>query len=169
MIMHRRSFLAASIGVLPAVLAACRADAGGLSAAGAPTDRFEVTKTDAEWRKILTPDQYEVLRRQATERPGTSPLNAEHRAGTFHCAGCALALYASSAKFESGTGWPSFTAPLPDAVRTSVDRSLFGERTEVHCRRCGGHLGHVFDDGPAPTGKRYCMNGAAMTFTPQGA
>lgn len=168
--MHRRSFLAVSIGALPALLGACRGGDGAVAAAGIPgTDAFEVTKSDAEWRKILTPDQYQVLRKQDTERPGTSPLNAEHRPGTFHCAGCDLPLYASSAKFESGTGWPSFTAPLPNAVRTSVDRSIFGERTEVHCRRCGGHLGHVFDDGPPPAGKRYCMNGAAMTFKPQGA
>ena len=168
--MHRRSFLAVSLGAFPAVLAACRGGGGAVSAVGmAGANSFEVTKSDAEWRKILTPDQYQVLRRQDTERPGTSPLNAEHRPGTFHCAGCDLDLYASSAKFESGTGWPSFTAPLPNAVRTSVDRGLFGERTEVHCRRCGGHLGHVFDDGPAPTGKRYCMNGAAMTFKPRGA
>ncbi len=164
--MNRRSFLAVSFGALPVVLAACRGGGRAVSAAGrAGADSFEVTKPDAEWRKILTPDQYQVLRRQNTERPGTSPLNAEHRPGTFHCAGCDLALYASSAKFESGTGWPSFTAPLPNAVRTSVDRSLFGERTEVHCRRCGGHLGHVFDDGPKPTGKRFCMNGVAMKFS----
>src|SRR4051812_21435923 len=119
--MSRRSFLALSLGSLPVVIAACR---GGdaVSAAAVPSgESFEVTKSQAEWRKILTPDQYEVLRRQATERPGSSSLNAEHRAGTFHCAGCDLALYDSSAKFESGTGWPSFTAPLPDAVRTSVD------------------------------------------------
>ncbi len=167
--MQRRSFLAASLGFIPVVLAGCRAGEEAVAAAGGDKTAFEVTKTDAEWRRILKPDQYEVLRRQATERPGTSPLNGEHRKGTFHCAGCDLALYSSAAKFESGTGWPSFTAPLPDAIRTSVDRSLFGERTEVHCRRCGGHLGHVFDDGPPPTGKRYCMNGAAMTFTLQGA
>ncbi len=128
--------------------------------------RFEIEKSDAEWRKILTPSQYAVLRRHNTERPWTSPLNDEHRRGIFACAGCALPLYASETKFDSGTGWPSFTAPLPDAVDTSEDTSFFMVRTEVHCRRCGGHLGHVFDDGPPPTGQRHCMNGAALTFIP---
>ncbi|MCA1586213.1 MAG: peptide-methionine (R)-S-oxide reductase MsrB [Acidobacteria bacterium] len=132
----------------------------------APGDRFEVTKSEAEWRKILTPDQFSILRKHNTERAGSSPLNDEHRPGTFACAGCDLPLYSSSTKFESGTGWPSFTAPLDNAIGTSEDRSFFAVRTEVHCRRCGGHLGHVFDDGPPPTGKRYCMNGAAMVFKP---
>ena len=127
---------------------------------------FEVTKTDAEWRKLLSPAQYRVLRQEDTERAFTSPLNDEHRDGTFHCAGCDLALYSSAAKYESGTGWPSFWKPLPDAVATKADWGLLGRRTEVHCRRCGGHLGHVFDDGPKPTGKRYCMNGVAMVFRP---
>lgn len=128
---------------------------------------FEVTKSEAEWRKILTPPQFKVLREHDTERPGSSPLNNEHRAGTYGCAGCDLPVYSSTTKFESGTGWPSFTAPLENAIGTRADRSLFAVRTEVHCRRCGGHLGHVFDDGPPPTGKRYCMNGVAMTFKPQ--
>lgn len=168
--MHRRTFLAAALAAVPAALAGCTVGADEPPAGGGTaTTPFEVTKTDAEWRKTLTPDQYRVLRKHDTERPGSSPLNDEHRAGSYHCAGCDLALYSSRAKFESGTGWPSFTAPLPSAIGTAVDRSLFGERTEVHCRRCGGHLGHVFDDGPAPTGKRYCMNGAAMIFKAQGA
>ena len=122
--------------------------------------------TDAEWKKRLAATQYAVLREAATERPYTSPLNKEHRAGTFACAGCALPLYSSKAKYDSGTGWPSFWAPLPGAIATSVDHELGDPRTEVHCRRCGGHLGHVFDDGPKPTGKRYCMNGAALRFSP---
>ncbi len=127
---------------------------------------FEVMHTDAEWRKLLTPAQYEILRDQGTEAPFSSPLLNEHRAGTFNCAGCALPLYSSKTKFDSGTGWPSFCAPLPHAVLTSDDSSFGMDRTEVHCRRCGGHLGHVFPDGPPPTGLRYCMDGAALTFTP---
>jgi peptide-methionine (R)-S-oxide reductase len=127
---------------------------------------FPVTKTDAEWRAQLTKEQYEVLRKHGTERAGTSPLNAEKRKGTFLCAGCQAELFSSDTKFESGTGWPSFYAPLPNAVGTSTDKSYFMTRTEVHCARCGGHLGHVFDDGPKPTGLRYCMNGVAMTFRP---
>jgi len=126
--------------------------------------RFEVEKTDAEWKALLSPAAYQVLRHEDTERPGTSPLLKEHRKGTFLCAGCALPLFSSETKFESGTGWPSFYAPLPNAVETSEDRSLLMVRTEVHCRRCGGHLGHVFDDGPPPTGLRYCMNGVALAF-----
>ena len=127
---------------------------------------FEVEKTAAEWRRLLTPAQFAVLREQDTEPPFSSPLNDEHRGGVFACAGCALPLYDAAAKFDSGTGWPSFFQPLPNAVATAADRSWLGERTEVHCRRCGGHLGHVFDDGPPPTGLRYCMNGVALTFTP---
>ncbi len=133
------------------------------------TTAYPVDLSDAEWRERLTPEQYRVLRRHGTERAGTSPLDREKRAGTFHCAGCEAALFAAAAKFDSRTGWPSFTAPLPGAVGTRSDRSLFMVRTEVHCARCGGHLGHVFPDGPAPTGQRYCMNGVAMTFRPDGA
>ncbi len=132
----------------------------------APPTHYEVTLPDAEWRKRLSPAAYDVLRHQGTERPFTSPLNNEHRAGTFACAGCALPLFSSKTKFDSGTGWPSFWQPLPNAIGTTSDSSFGMERTEVHCRRCGGHLGHVFNDGPRPTGLRYCMNGVAMTFRP---
>jgi len=130
---------------------------------------FEVVKSDDEWRRLLSKEQYAVLRRHGTERAGTSPLDKEYRRGTFLCAACDLPLFTSDTKFDSGTGWPSFWDPIAGAVRTSEDRSfLFIVRTEVHCRRCGGHLGHVFDDGPQPTGQRYCMNGVAMKFTPAG-
>lgn len=136
--------------------------------AGAVTgpETFEVQKTDAEWRRLLTPAQYQVLRHEGTEPPGSSPLEHEKRKGTFACAGCDLPVFSSETKFDSGTGWPSFYQPLPDAVRTTEDHSYFMLRTEVHCRRCGGHLGHVFDDGPPPTGLRYCMNGVALKFIP---
>ena len=135
----------------------------------ASASAFPIQKTDAEWRAALTGQQYRILRSGATERPGSSPLEAEAGRGTFHCAGCGQPLFSSATKFDSGTGWPSFFAPLDDAVATSVDRSWFMVRTEVHCSRCGGHLGHVFDDGPRPTGLRYCMNGAALTFVRDGA
>ncbi len=127
-------------------------------------ETFEVALSDAEWRKRLTDRQFAVLRRESTERPFSSDLLKETRAGVYACAGCGLDLYASTAKFDSGTGWPSFREALPDAVRTRSDFSLLLPRTEVHCRRCGGHLGHVFDDGPPPTGKRHCINGVALTF-----
>jgi peptide-methionine (R)-S-oxide reductase len=129
-------------------------------------DKFDVVHSDAEWRKLLTPDQYAVLRTSATERPFTSPLLHEERRGTFACAGCDLGLFSSTTKFDSRTGWPSFWAPLENAVGTTKDGSYGMERIAVHCHRCGGHLGHVFDDGPRPTGLRYCMNGVAMTFRP---
>ena len=129
-------------------------------------EKFEVMHSDSEWHKLLTPAQYDILRNQGTEAPFTSALLNEHRTGTFNCAGCALPLYASKTKFDSGTGWPSFWAPLANAVQTSDDSSLGMDRTEVHCRRCGSHLGHVFADGPPPTGMRYCMDGLALTFTP---
>ena len=138
----------------------------GGGAARAVGGRFEVALSDAQWRQRLTPAQYAVLRQAATERPGSSPLLNEHRKGIFACAGCALPLFSSATKFDSGTGWPSFWQPLANAVRTSADTELGYERTEVHCRRCGGHLGHVFDDGPRPTGKRYCMDGVALNFAP---
>ena len=124
-------------------------------------------QSDAEWRERLTPEQFNVLRKHATERAGTSPLNAEKRPGMFACAGCGQALYPAETKFESGTGWPSFFAPIEGTVATTSDRSWFMVRTEVHCARCEGHLGHVFPDGPAPTGQRYCMNGVSMTFEPE--
>ena len=123
-----------------------------------------LTRTDEEWREILSPDAYKVLRKHATERAGTSPLNYEKRPGRFDCAGCGQPLFDASTKFESGTGWPSFFLPLDGAVETKTDRSWFMTRTEVHCARCEGHLGHVFPDGPKPTGLRYCLNGVALEF-----
>jgi peptide-methionine (R)-S-oxide reductase len=148
--MHRRLFLSSAAALLV-----------GLPA-GAET--FAVTMTEAEWRARLGELEYRVLREEDTERAFTSALNEEKRQGTFYCGGCDQALFASETKYDSGTGWPSFWQPLANAVGTRPDRGLFGTRTEVHCSRCGGHLGHVFDDGPEPTGKRYCMNGAAMVF-----
>lgn len=127
----------------------------------------DVPMTDEEWRQRLSPEQYNVLRKHGTERPGASPLNDEKRPGLFVCAGCGQQLFASETKYESGSGWPSFWAPLEGAVSTTSDRSLFMARTEVHCAKCRGHLGHVFPDGPRPTGERYCMNGAALSFKPK--
>jgi peptide-methionine (R)-S-oxide reductase len=142
---------------------------GGTTAEAAGDERFPVSKPSEEWRRQLSPEQYHVLREHGTERAGTSPLNSEKRAGTFVCAGCEQDLFASDTKYESGTGWPSFWKPLDGAVGTSEDRAFFMTRTEVHCSRCGGHLGHVFEDGPKPTGLRYCMNGVSMNFRPKDA
>ena len=130
-------------------------------------ERFPVEKTDEEWRKILTPEQYQILRGHATERPGSCALLTEKRAGTFACAGCGQELFTNDTKFESGTGWPSFFAPHPGSIATTTDRNYGMTRTEVHCSKCKGHLGHVFDDGPAPTGLRYCMNGVSLKFEPR--
>jgi peptide-methionine (R)-S-oxide reductase len=132
-------------------------------------EKFAVEKTDAEWRAQLTPQQYEILRKEGTERPFTSPLLNEHRKGTFACAGCDLPLFSSETKYESGTGWPSFYQPLDNAVAKREDRTFGMLRSEIHCSRCGGHLGHVFDDGPKPTGLRYCMDGFALQFHPAAA
>ena len=135
----------------------------------APEADYPVQKSAAEWRDSLSPEAYRVLREHGTERPGSSPLNAEKRPGTFACAGCGTPLFESGTKFESGTGWPSFFAPIEENVGTTTDRSFFMTRTEVHCARCGGHLGHVFPDGPQPTGLRYCMNGVSLRFEPVAA
>ncbi|HTZ71505.1 MAG TPA: peptide-methionine (R)-S-oxide reductase MsrB [Acetobacteraceae bacterium] len=138
----------------------------GLRGRARAVEHFAVTHTDAEWHKLLTADQYYVLRQQGTEAPGSSPLDHQFAKGRYDCAGCAQHLFGSDTKFDSGTGWPSFWAPLPHAVSEEQDDSLMMQRTEVHCARCGGHLGHVFDDGPKPTGLRYCMNGVALKFVP---
>jgi peptide-methionine (R)-S-oxide reductase len=155
----RRLLLAG--GALAALAAGLRL-ADGTDVKAAQT--FEIQKTDSEWRRILTKAQYEVLRLHRTEVPGSSPLNQEKREGAFACAGCELPLFSSETKYDSRTGWPSFYRPLADALGTTTDHFLFMPRTEVHCRRCGGHLGHVFEDGPPPTGLRYCINGVAMKF-----
>ena len=158
MIITRRNLL---LGATATVVVAC--------AGGSPAEaqgNFPFRLSDAQWRRRLSSAAYNVLRRHNTERPGSSPLDRENRRGTFHCAGCNHPLFASTTKFDSGTGWPSFWQPLPRAIGTTEDRSLLMSRTEVHCANCGGHLGHVFDDGPRPTGLRYCMNGVAMRFRP---
>jgi peptide-methionine (R)-S-oxide reductase len=168
----RRGFFAIGSAVAASGLAFLYGNGRPAAAADGKTaeaQTFEVTHTDAEWKKQLTPSQYSVLRHEGTERPFTSPLNTEKRAGRFSCAGCALDLFSSKTKFESGTGWPSFWQPLDKAVVEKKDSTFGMVRTEVLCRRCGGHLGHVFDDGPKPTGLRYCMNGVAMDFKPGAA
>ena len=140
--------------------------AAAMSGSAFAKARFPYQLSEAEWRRRLSPAAFAVLRKEGTERAGTSPLNREKRRGTYHCAGCGQALFPSRTKYDSGTGWPSFWAPLKGAVGTSTDYKLVLPRTEVHCARCGGHLGHVFNDGPRPTGKRYCMNGVALKFVP---
>ncbi|WP_413785946.1 peptide-methionine (R)-S-oxide reductase MsrB [Agrobacterium sp. rho-13.3] len=158
--MNRRELLAAGVAAFMADYLAV--SVGTLLAA--PNETFAVTHSEGEWRKLLTSEQFNILRQEGTEYPGSSPLLGEHRKGVFSCAGCEQALFSSDTKFESGTGWPSFWKPLDNAIGTTRDASLGMVRVEVHCGRCGGHLGHVFDDGPKPTGLRYCMNGVAMTF-----
>ena len=156
----RRGLLGAgALGVVAATLAL----SGGQSFA---KTHFAVTRTAADWRRRLGPDRYRILREAGTEAPYSSPLNKEKRRGTFYCAGCGLALFSSATKYDSGTGWPSFYAALPNAIRTRNDGAFGMTRTEEHCRRCGGHLGHIFDDGPRPTGKRHCINGLSLTFKP---
>jgi peptide-methionine (R)-S-oxide reductase len=147
------------------MLAGAALPMAGFSSLGrAEAETFEVTRTDAEWRAMLTPAEYRVMREEGTERAGSSPLDKLYAPGVYQCRGCELPVYSSDAKYDSGTGWPSFWESLPDAVGTKPDRSLFTVRTEVHCRRCGSHFGHIFDDGPAPAGKRHCLNGVSLAF-----
>jgi len=162
---NRRHVIFGGLAALGGALAFRRVS-GIDPARAADAGSFQIVRSEEEWRRILTPAQFAVLRGHGTEAPNSSPLNREKRAGTFQCAGCELPLVSSETKFDSGTGWPSFWAPLDNAIGTTEDRSFLMLRTEVHCRRCGGHLGHVFEDGPPPTGLRYCINGVALTFVP---
>jgi peptide-methionine (R)-S-oxide reductase len=165
--LSRRTLTLAGISAAAVAAAARFALSGSAHATGAPKT-FEITRTEEEWKKLLTPEQFYVLRKHGTERAFTSPLDKQYGPGRYDCAGCDLPLFSSTTKFNSGTGWPSFYAPIDNAIGTTIDKSFFMTRTEVHCRRCGGHLGHVFDDGPKPTGLRYCMNGVALKFIPEG-
>ena len=160
--MSKRTFLGGAGAAAVAAIAATFVGRGSEASA----ETFEVNLTPDQWRRRLTPEQFRTLRQQATERAWTSPLNDEHRIGIFRCAGCDLPVYRSQDKYDSGTGWPSFIRPIRGAVRTRPDNTLLMTRTEVHCRRCGGHLGHMFNDGPPPTGQRWCMNGVALKFAP---
>lgn len=163
--MDRRLFISGTLGLgLLALISPSFLRSGNAVAARIK----KIVKTEAEWRRILTPKQFNILRGAGTERPGSSPLDKTYEPGTYHCAGCDLPLFTSDAKFDSGTGWPSFTQPIADHTETEVDRKFFMSRTEYHCARCGGHQGHVFDDGPAPTGQRWCNNGLSLRFVPQG-
>jgi peptide-methionine (R)-S-oxide reductase len=163
--MERRTLLSAAVVLLGTASGAYFLSRKS-STMATTSGEFEINKTEEEWRKILTPEQFNVLRKHGTERAGTSILDKEYGKGTFACAGCDLPLFVSETKFNSGTGWPSFYDPIPNSISTSVDGKFMMKRTEVHCRRCGGHLGHVFEDGPKPTGLRYCMNGISMKFIP---
>lgn len=158
----RRTFSLATVSTVAATLLSRQA-----AASDSPKGAFPVQKSDEEWQKILTKEQYYVLRKHGTERAFTSPLDKNYKAGEYHCAGCGTLLFTSDTKFDSGTGWPSFFKPVDGAIGTTTDRSFFMTRTEVHCATCGGHLGHVFPDGPQPTGLRYCMNGVALKFEPK--
>ena len=162
---NRRALLTAGVALGALTVTSKFGEAATMTTTDQTVDYGKLS--DAEWRKRLTAEQYNILRKHGTERPGSSALNGEKRKGVFACAGCDLPLFSSDTKFESGTGWPSFYQPLADAIETTSDRSLFMERTEVHCKRCLGHLGHVFDDGPKPTGLRYCMNGVSLKFVPE--
>ena len=166
--MKRRSFITtlSAVAIVPAIFTrlSAREAGGGTDSTTSVVDK--IVRSDDEWRRLLSDEQYDVLRNEGTERPGSSPLNGEKRPGTYVCAGCGQPLFTSAAKYESGTGWPSFFQFIDGAVETKTDYKLIWPRTEYHCSRCGGHLGHVFDDGPKPTGLRYCNNGVALKFVP---